>query len=94
MKTFILNLILIILDDIENAYELMKEQESQGAQYSLLKAITYSIKGYEEQSVRKIRQFFDKIMFRLNFLKLPLNFLKPLVNLAQIVIQLRGVSFF
>jgi hypothetical protein len=29
----------------------MKDQESAGAHYSLLKAITYSIKGYDEQSV-------------------------------------------
>ncbi|KAI6197269.1 Tetratricopeptide repeat protein 26 [Aphelenchoides besseyi] len=37
-------------NDVDSAYELMKNQEGGGAQYSLLKAITFSIKGYDEQS--------------------------------------------
>ncbi|KAI6182027.1 Tetratricopeptide repeat protein 26 [Aphelenchoides fujianensis] len=37
-------------NDVDAAYELMKDQEGGGAQYSLLKAITFAIKGYEEQS--------------------------------------------
>ncbi|KAI6183734.1 Tetratricopeptide repeat protein 26 [Aphelenchoides bicaudatus] len=38
------------LYDIDAAYDLMKDQEASGAQYSLLKAIVYTIKGYDDQS--------------------------------------------
>ena len=44
-------MIITFIDDIDAAYELVKGYESGGAQYSLLKAITLSIKGNEEQSV-------------------------------------------
>jgi hypothetical protein len=50
-----------LLDDIDGAYELMKDQESSGAQYSLLKAITCSIKGKS--------QFLNRTLFFLGFNK-------------------------
>lgn len=56
-----------VLDDVEAAFSLVNNLDPQSTQDFLLKAITFAVMGYEENSVSQLRAFATSSMeFRLS----------------------------